>query len=99
MAHGRASGSVPLTEAEENLRFEQAYRILDRRLDLPSMLLNELLLLCEGQNGVISDDVRARFNDRVPLEYFDEIEKVVSDAFGMSRPGRLGGDPPNPDPA
>lgn len=70
-------------EAHFLASFDAAYKALDRSLDLPSPLLHKLILMCQTHGGVLSKNRRKQFKDRVPDEYFDEIEMVVGEAFGV----------------
>ncbi|MDF2461878.1 MAG: Filamentation induced by cAMP protein Fic [Ramlibacter sp.] len=72
-----------LGEAHYLASFDRAFKALDRKLDLPAPLLHKLIVMCQEQRGVVSNNRRKQFKDTVPVEYFDEIEKVVSDAFGF----------------
>lgn len=76
-------------EAQYLASFDAAYKALDRSLDLPSPLLHKLIVMCQSHGGVLSKHRRKQFKDTVPGEYFDEIEMVVAEAFGLG-PSRGG---------
>ena len=72
-------------EANFLTSFDTAYKSLDRKLDLPSPVLHKLILMCESNGGTLSANRRKQFKDQVPADYFDEIERTVSDAFGLEQ--------------
>ena len=73
-------------EAQFLSNFDAAYKALDRSIDLPSPLLNKLIIMCQEQGGTLSKNRRKQFKDTVPEEYLDEVETVVTEAFGFQPP-------------